>query len=148
VAGDEAAVLDKEDATASIDVSFGRAGGKRTTVVNAVIRAFRTDVKAERPTTLAVRATLVDGAVSPATAKDLDAYFMTWPGPGAIAPHAYATVTKSALTYVVSDTAIEVRGSLSLKDLATGKTVRIEKFVLRRVGTGLLPPRSGVWITP
>jgi hypothetical protein len=149
VAGDESVVLDKEDASASLEVAAGRnSQGKRVWIVSAVVRAFRTDVHAEKPTTLAVRATLLEGASAPSTPKDLDAYFTTWPGPGALAPHSYATVVKSGLAFSIAEGAVEVRGSLALKDVATGKTVRLEKIAIRRSGRGVLPPRAGVWLAP
>src|SRR5438874_4946181 len=50
-AGEDKIALDPLDAAARIDVEYVRgAGGKKLAAVTAVVRAFRSDVVAERPT--------------------------------------------------------------------------------------------------
>jgi hypothetical protein len=164
--GDEKIALDPVDARAELDVAFDRApSGKRRMVLTGVVKAFRTDVATDRPTTFAIRVVLADPAPASVTAnglsnglpndgvvvtgaapaaKDVDAYVSTWATTGAFAPRVYATVTKVTLSVTVSGTLVEVRGGLTLKDVPTGKTVVVDKLSLRKVGEGLLPDRVGV----
>lgn len=174
-AGDEKIALDPVDAESSLEVAYGRGpGGKRRVVLTAVVRAYRTDVPAERPTTFSIRVVLPDTtppsaltagattatiaaaaptagplgpAVTPAS-KDVEAYLSTWSSGGAVAPRVYATVTKTSLTATVSDALVEIRGALTLKDVPTGRTVTIDKLSLRKVGTSLLPDRTGALRAP
>lgn len=148
VAGDEKMTLDPMDSTAQLDVSFTRgAAGKKVATVIAVVRAYRTDQPAERPTTLGIRVVVPEAGGAPADPKDLEAYVLTWAGT-APAGRAYASVGKSALTVSMAQDAIEVRGSLTLKDPPTGKSVTIDKLSIRKTGASLLPSRTGAWATP
>ncbi len=163
IGGDEKIALDPVDADASLEVAYGRGpGGKRRVEIAGVVRAFRTDVPAERPTTFSIRVTLPDptppGAVAgvPAaaysgltpTVKDVEAYLSTWSSGGAVAPRVYATVTKAALTVTVSGELVEIRGGLTLKDVPTGRTLTIDKLSLRKAGAALLPDRTGALRAP
>jgi hypothetical protein len=150
VSGDEKMVLDPADSTAEVEVTYARGtGGKKVVVLNAVVRAFRTDLAAERPTTFALRVSLPEGGAQPASSKDLEGYVTTWGGTGPqLAPRAYATVTKSALTYSISAEAVEIRGSLTLKDVPTGRSVTLDKLTLRKAGAGVLPSRAGAFHAP
>lgn len=148
VSGDEKMVFDPTDAQADLTVSYGRAPlGKKTVVVAATFRAYRTDVPSERPTTISLRITLPEGGTAPATNKDVEAYVTTW-GTTPFALRAYATVVKSTLTATVTDDLVELKGSLVLKDGPTNRSVTVDKLVVRKVGTGLLPSRTGVFKTP
>jgi len=150
VSGDEKIMLDPADSTAEIEVAYTRgAGGKKLVLLSAVVRAFRTDLAAERPTTFALRVLLPEGGSQPSSQKDLEGYVTTWGGTGPqFAPRAYATITKSALTYALSADSIEIRGSLTLKDVPTGKSVTLDKISLRKTGPGVLPTRTGVFRAP
>jgi hypothetical protein len=44
-----------------------------------------------------------------------------------------------------TDSVIEIRGSLTLRDPAASRTITLEKLVLRKSGSALLPERSGVF---
>lgn len=148
VSGDEKMVFDPSDAQADLTVTYGRAAGaKKTVVVAATFHAFRTDVPAERPTTISLRITLAEGATAPASNKDVEAYVTTW-GTTPFALRSYATVVKSTLTASVADDLVELKGTLTLKDGPTNRSVTVDKLVVRKVGVGLLPPRTGVFKTP
>jgi hypothetical protein len=146
VSGDEKLVIDPVDAQASLDVTFARGpGGKRQVVLSGVIRAYRSDVPAERPTIFAIRLAYPDGAPPPSSPKDLEAHLTTWGAPNLVAPHVYAAVAKSALTVTVTDMAVEIRGSLTLRDPAASRTITLEKLSLRKSGSALVPERGGVF---
>jgi hypothetical protein len=147
VSGDEKLVLDPVDAQASLDLSYARTGGKRTVVLTGVIRGWRSDVAVDRPTIFGIRVTFLEGTTPTAAqlGKDLEAHLSTWGAGSVVAPRVYAVVAKSALTTTVTDTLVEIRGSLTLKDPATGRTVTLDKLALRKSGTSLLPERSGVF---
>lgn len=167
VSGDEKIALDPLDAQASLDVAYGRgAGGKRQVVLTGVVRAYRTDVAAERPTTFGIRVVLPEvdaakgkepkepiadppkaGGVS-SIAKELAAYVTSWGAGSPVAPRVYATVAKSSLTYTVSDSVVEVRGSLTVKDVPSGRSLTLDKLTLRKTGTALLPERTGAFHQP
>jgi hypothetical protein len=154
VSGDEKMVLDPLDAQVSLDVAYARGPlGKRQIVLSAVVRAYRTDVPSERPTTFGIRVHLPDNgpAGSPPaspTASQLEAYVTTWGAGSVVAPRAYASVAKSALTYTVTDSVVEIRGSMTLKDLPTGRFVTLDKLSLKKVGTSILPERTGSFHAP
>ncbi len=150
VSGDEKIVLDPSDSSAEIEVSYARGpGGKKTVLLYAVVRAYRSDLPSEHPTTLALRVLLPEGGAQPASPKDLEAYVTTWGGTGPqYAPRAYATITKSALTYAVTGESIEIKGSLTLKDVPAGKSLTLDKLALKKSGGGLLPARAGAFRTP
>jgi len=146
VSGDEKLVLDPMDAEASLDVTYARGpGGKRQVVLSGVIRAYRSDVPAERPTTFAIRLAYPDGPPPASSPKDLEAHLTTWGGGNAVAPHVYAAVAKSAVSLTVTDSVVEIRGALTLRDPAASRTITLEKLVLRKNGTSLLPERTGVF---
>lgn len=148
VTGDEKMVFDPTDAQADLSVSYGRAAGaKKTVVVAATFRAYRTDVPSERPTTISLRITLPEGGTTPTSNKDVEAYVTTW-GTTPFALRAYATVVKSTLTATVTDDLVELKGSLVLKDGPTNRSVTVDKLVVRKVGTGLLPSRTGAFKAP
>lgn len=145
--GDEKMTIDPTDARVSLDATYTRgAFGKKQVVLAGVVRVFRSDVPSERPTTLSIRAVLPEGTSGPAI--ELDAYVTTWASSSAVAPRAYATIAKSALTYTVTDGLLEIRGSLTLKDVAAGRTVVLDKLSLRKSGSGLLPERTGAFRAP
>jgi hypothetical protein len=160
--GDEKIVLDPLDAHASLDVTYARGpGGKRQIVLSAVVRAYRTDVAAERATTVAIRAVLPDTMLptekAPASSKDgaqanaghvTEAYVTTWGAGSVVAPRSYASVAKSALTYTVTDSVVEMRGSITLKDVAANRVITLEKLLIKKVGAQLLPERSGAYRAP
>ena len=146
VSGDDKLVIDPIDAEASLDVTYARGpGGKRQVVLTGVVRAYRSDVPAERPTTFSIRLAYPDGSPPAVSPKDLEAHLTTWGAGSAVAPHVYAAVAKSALSLVVTDSAVEIRGSLTLRDPAASRTITLEKLVLRKSGSALLPERSGVF---
>lgn len=146
VSGDEKLVIDPLDAQASLDVTYARGpGGKRQVVLSGVIRAYRSDVPAERPTTFAIRLAYPDGATPPSSPKDLEAHLTTWGSGNVVAPHVYAVVAKSALAVTVTETAVEIRGSLTLRDPAASRAITLEKLVIRKSGSALLPDRTGVF---
>jgi hypothetical protein len=146
VSGDEKLVIDPLDAQASLDVTYTRGpGGKRQVVLTGVIRAYRSDVPAERPTTLAIRLAYPDGSTPPSSPKDLEAHLTTWGSGNVVAPHVYAVVAKSALAVTVTESALEIRGSLTLRDPAASRTITLEKLALRKSGSTLLPDRTGVF---
>jgi hypothetical protein len=148
VLGDEKMVLDPLDASADLTVAYRRAaGGKKVAEVTVVVRAYRTDQPSEHPTTLAIRAIVPETGGSPA-AKDVEAYVTTWGAKDNVPPRAFATVSKNALTVVLSEGVLEVKGSLTLKDVPSGKSVTIDKLAVRKVGVGLLPVRSGAFKLP
>lgn len=148
VLGDEKMALDPLDASADLTVAYRRAaGGKKVAEVTVVVRAYRTDLPSEHPTTLAIRMIVPENGGSPA-AKDVEAYVTTWGAKENLPPRAYATVGKNALTVALGDGAIEVKGSLTLKDVPTSKSVTIDKLAVRKVGSGLLPVRSGAFKLP
>jgi len=148
VSGDEKLVLDPIDAQASLDVSYARSAGKRMVVLTGVVRGYRSDVAAERPTTFGIRVSFPEGPGGPSAAqlgKDLEAHLSTWAAGSVVAPRVYAVVAKSALTTTVTDTLVEIRGTITLKDPATGRSLTLEKLSLRKSGTSLLPERSVVF---
>jgi hypothetical protein len=157
VTGDEKIVLDPLDAQVSLDVAYARGPlGKRQIVLSGVVRAYRSDVAAERPTTFGIRVHLPDSGsanqtgslpVSPPPSL-IEAYVTTWGAGSVVAPRAYASVAKSALTYTVTDTAVEIRGSITLKDVPTGRSITLEKLSLKKVGTSILPERTGLFRAP
>lgn len=144
VSGDEKLAIDPVDAQASLDLAYTRGPvGKKQIVLSGVVRGYRTDVLAERPTTFAIRVTYPEGTTP--SAKELEAHVSTWGAGAQFAPRVYAAVAKSALTVTVTDSVIEIRGSLTLKDPPTGRTVVLDKLSLRKSGTALLPERNAVW---
>jgi hypothetical protein len=145
--GDEKLVLDPTDAQASLEVSYARASGKRVVVLTGIIRGYRTDVAADRPTTFGVRVAWPEGAAPTASqlGKELEAHVSTWGAAGAVAPRVYAVVAKSALTASATDSLLEVRGSLTLRDPASGRTLTLDKLSLRKIGASLLPERGAVF---
>ncbi|MBI2391422.1 MAG: hypothetical protein HYV09_17665 [Deltaproteobacteria bacterium] len=147
VSGDEKLVIDPLDAQATLDISYTRgASGKRVVVLTGVVRGYRSDVPAERPTTFGIRLSLADGA--PGTAPPIDevaAHVSTWGAAGAVAPRVYAVVAKSTLATTITDALVEIRGSLTLKDPASGRSITLDKLSLRKAGSALLPERSGVF---
>jgi hypothetical protein len=148
VTGDEKMALDPLDASADLTVAYRRAaGGKKVAEVTVVVRAYRTDQPSEHPTTLAIRAIVPEMGGSPGP-KDIEAYVTTWGAKENVPPRAYATVAKNALTVVISEGVLEVKGSLTLKDVPTGKSVTIDKLAVRKVGAGLLPVRNGAFKLP
>ncbi|MBK7402505.1 MAG: hypothetical protein IPJ34_41320 [Myxococcales bacterium] len=148
VTGDEKMSFDPTDAQADLTVTYGRAAaGKKTVVVAAVFRAFRTDLPSERPTTISLRITLAEGSTTPASNKEVDAYVTTW-GTTPFALRAYATVVKSTLTATVTDDLVELRGSVVLKDGPTNRSVTVDKLTVKKTGAGLLPVRTGVFKVP
>ena len=148
VLGDEKMTLDPLDASADLTVAYRRAaGGKKVAEVTVVVRAYRTDVASERPTTLAIRMIVPETGGSPGP-KDVEAYVTTWGAKDNVPPRAFATVTKSTLTATLTEGALEVKGSLTLKDVPTSKSVTIDKLAVRKVGSGLLPVRTGAFKLP
>ncbi len=148
VTGDEKMVFDPTDAQADLTVTYGRAAaGKKTVVVAAVFRAFRTDLPSERPTTISLKITLAEGSTTPASNKEVDAYVTTW-GTTPFALRAYASVVKSTLTATVTDDLVELRGSVVLKDGPTNRTVTVDKLTVKKTGSGLLPVRTGAFKVP
>lgn len=146
--GDEKIVLDPLDATVHLDVTYTRgAGGKKLASVVVVVRAYRSDQPSERPTTLSIRAIASETGGLVAT-KDVEAYLTSWGSRLDLPPRAYATVGKSALTVTLSADAVEVRGSLTLKDVPSGKSVVIDKLSVRKTGPAILPVRSGALVAP
>ncbi|MGZ3420697.1 MAG: hypothetical protein ACXWUG_13150 [Polyangiales bacterium] len=149
VTGDEKIVLDPLDAQVSLDVAYARGPlGKRQIVLSAVVRAYRSDVAAERPTTFGIRVHLPDSGAASQTASQVEAYVTTWGAGSVVAPRAYASVAKSALTYTVTDSAVEIRGSITLKDAPTGRSITLDKLSLKKVGTSILPERTGSFRVP
>lgn len=156
--GDEKLALDPVDAQTTIDVRHGRGpGGKRTVSVVVVVRAYRTDVPTERPTTLSLRVTVVDPAGrAPADrdlpivvgAKEVEGHLSTWSSPAAVAPRVYATITKSDLVLSLGDSAIELRGQLTLEDVSARRRVVLEKLSVSKTGARLLPERTGAFRAP
>lgn len=147
VSGDEKLVIDPLDAQASLDVAYARgSSGKRVVVLTGVVRGYRTDVPAERPTTFGIRLTLADGAAgTPTPILETDAHVTAWGAGAVVAPRVYAVVAKTALTTTITDSLVEVRGSLTLKDPASGRSITLDKLSLRKTGTALLPERSGAF---
>lgn len=158
VSGDEKIVLDPVDAQVSLDVSYVRGPlGKRQILLSGVVRAYRTDVAAERPTTFGIRVHLPESAASGSPSatptvnplsNPIEAYLTTWGAGSVVAPRSYASVAKSALTYTVTDSAVEIRGSITLKDTPTGRSITLEKLSLKKVGTSILPERTGSFHAP
>jgi hypothetical protein len=154
VTGDEKMVLDPVDAQVSLDVAYARGPlGKRQIVLSGVVRAYRTDVAAERPTTFGIRVHLPDSGTAGSTSaiqptNPIEAYVTTWGAGSVVAPRSYASVAKSALTYTVSESAVEIRGSITLKDIPTGRSITLEKLSLKKVGTSILPERTGSFHAP
>lgn len=144
VSGDEKLVLDPVDAQATLEVSYARSAGKRMVVLTGVVRGYRSDVAAERPTTFGIRVTWPEGGTPTAAqlAKDLEAHVSTWGAGAAVAPRVYPVVAKSTLSVSATDTLLEIRGSLTLKDPATGRSLNLDKLSLRKSGVALLPERS------
>ena len=141
--GDEKIALDPIDASADLEVTYLRGPtGKKLAAVTAIVRAYRTDQPSERQTTLAIRALVAESGGSPA-AKDVEGYVTTWGASTTVPPHAYATIGKSALTYTITDGVLEVKGSLTLKDVPTGRSITIDKLSMRKTGASLLPIRTG-----
>ena len=148
VLGDEKMTLDPLDASADLTVAYRRAaGGKKVAEVTVVVRAYRSDLASEHPTTLAIRMIVPENGGS-AAVKDVDAYVTTYGAKDNVPPRAFATVTKSALTATLADGVLEVKGSLTLKDVPTSKSVTIDKLAVRKVGAGLLPVRTGAFKLP
>lgn len=161
ISGDEKIAIDPVDAQASLEVSYGRTtAGKKQIVLSGIVRAYRSDVAAERPTTLAIRIAYPEGAtpssstssstvstVAPTAAspKDVEVHLTTWGAGAVVAPRVYAAVAKSALTVSVTDTLVEIRGSLTLKDPPSGRSIVVDKLSLRKSGTALLPERNAVF---
>lgn len=145
--GDEKLVIDPVDAQATLEASFGRSGGKRMVVLTGVIRGYRSDVAADRPTTLGLRVSFVEGTTPTAAQleKGLEAHVSTWGAGSSVAPRVYAVVAKSALSVTATDTLLEIRGTITLKDPATGRSLVLDKLTLRKSGTSLLPERSAVF---
>jgi hypothetical protein len=158
VSGDEKMVLDPVDAQVSLDVAYARGPlGKKQIVLSSVVRAYRSDVAAERPTTFGIRVHLPEsGSVGSPSASQpvappvtrIEAYVTTWGAGSVVAPRSYASVTKSALTYTVTESAVEIRGSITLKDIPTGRSITLEKLSLKKVGTSILPERTGSFHAP
>jgi hypothetical protein len=148
VSGDEKIVLDPLDASADLTVAYRRAaGGKKVAEVTAVVRAYRTDQPSEHPTTVAIRVIVPENGGSPGP-KDVEAYVTTYGAKADVPPRAFATVTKNALTVTMNEGALEMKGSLTLKDVPTGKSVTIDKLAVRKVGSSLLPVRNGAFKLP
>lgn len=148
VSGDEKIVIDPLDAEASLEVSYARsAAGKKLVVLSGVVRGYRSDVASERPTTFSIRIAYPEGTTPPPSSalKDLEAHVSTWGAGAQFAPRVYAVVGKSALTVAVTDALVEIRGSLTLKDPASGRSIALDKLSLRKSGTALLPERNAVW---
>ncbi|GAC1579170.1 MAG: hypothetical protein NVS3B20_10170 [Polyangiales bacterium] len=152
VSGDEKIVLDPLDSSSEINVRYGRDPlGKKVVMLSSVVRAYRIDRPSERLTTFALRVTLPESGGQPSSPRDLEGYLMTWGGGPTsnglqIAPRSYTAITKSSLTYTIGAEAIEIRGSVTLKDAPTGKVVSIEKLSIlsqRKGGDSLLPFRGG-----
>ena len=83
VTGDEKMVLDPVDAHTSLEVDYARGPqGKKQIVLTGVVRAYRSDVAAERPTTFGIRVRLPDGVANPSSttnpAVQVEAYVTTW----------------------------------------------------------------------
>lgn len=147
-AGEEKITLDPLDATTRLDVEYVRGPQKnKLAALTAVVRAYRSDVAAERPTTLSIRV-LVPENGGAATTKDVEAFITTWGADTKLPPRALATVAKSSLTATLGNDAIELRGSLVLKDVATGKSLLVDKLSIKKTGTSLLPPRTGAFVAP
>lgn len=147
VSGDEKMTLDPTDAEARLDVAYARsAAGKKLIVLSGVVRAYRTDVASEHPTTLAIRVTLPDGPTPPkdVVAKEVEANLTTWGG-SVVAPRVYAVVAKSAVSITATDAAVEIRGSLTLKDPPSGRTITLEKLAIKKTGASLLPERTSIF---
>jgi hypothetical protein len=159
-AGDEKITIDPLDAQASLEVSYGRTtAGKKQIVLSGIVRAYRSDVAAERPTTLAIRIAYPEGTtpssssatggasstIGGSSPKEVEAHLTTWGAGAVVAPRVYAAVAKSALTVTVTDTLVEIRGSLTLKDPPTGRSIVLDKLLLRKTGTALLPERNGIF---
>jgi hypothetical protein len=148
VSGDDKIAIDPVDAQASLDLAYVRGPvGKKQIVLSGVVRGYRTDVLAEHPTTFAIRVTYPEGTTpaGPLAAKDIEAHVSTWGAGAQFAPRVYAAVAKSAVTVTVTDSIIEIRGSLTLRDPPTGRTIVLDKLSLRKSGTALLPERNAVW---
>ena len=146
IGGDEKIVLDPIDASARLDVAFARgATGKKLASVTIVVRAYRTDQPSARATTLAIRAIVQETGGSVAS-KDIEAYLTIGSLRLDLPPRAFATVDKSALTVSLSDEVIEVRGSLTLKDVPTGKSLVVDKLSVRKTGPAILPVRTGALV--
>lgn len=149
VSGDEKMSLDPVDAEARIDAAYARnPAGKKLIVLSGVVRAYRTDAPSEHPTTLAIRIAYPEGSgasgVKDVSAKEIEANLTTWSG-SMVAPRVYAVVAKSAVTITASDTLVEIRGALTLKDPPTGRTIVLEKLTLKKQGTALLPERNAIF---
>jgi hypothetical protein len=150
VSGDEKMTLDPTDAEARLDVSYARSSaGKKLIVLSGTVRAYRTDVANEHPTTLAIRIVHPDGPSSSsgfkdAVTKEIEANVTTWGG-SVVAPRVYAVVAKSALSITVTDSAVEIRGSLTLRDPPTNRAITLEKLVIKKTGTSLLPDRTSTF---
>jgi hypothetical protein len=147
-AGEDKIALDPLDASAHLDVEYVRGpGGKKLAAVTAVVRAFRSDVAAERLSTLSIRVIVPENGGAAAT-KDVEAFFTTWGANTALPPRALATVAKSTLTATLVADAVELKGSLVLKDAPTGKSILVDKLSVKKTGVGVLPVRSGVLVAP
>ena len=146
VSGDEKMTFDPLDAEVTLDATYGRGpGGRRVVRLVGVARLYRTDVRSERPTTLAVRATFDAAATPQGGPSEVEAYLTTWgatASPPPTAPRSYAAVLKSNLTSAVTQERIELRGSLALRDGATGRSVTIDHLAFTRAGTALLAARG------
>src|SRR5579859_6362342 len=127
-AGEDKIALDPLDASAHLDVEYLRGpGGKKLAAVTAVVRAYRSDVAAERPSTLSIRVIVPENGGSVAS-KDVEAFFTTWGANTSLPPRALATVAKSSLTATLASDAVELKGSLVLKDAPTGKSILVDKL--------------------
>jgi hypothetical protein len=147
-AGEDKIVLDPLDASAHLDVEYVRGpGGKKLAAVTAVVRAYRSDVAAERPSTLSIRVIVPENGGAAAT-KDVEAFFTTWGANTALPPRALATVAKSSLTATLTSDAVELKGSLVLKDAPTGKSILVDKLSVKKTGASVLPARSGALVSP
>lgn len=148
LSGDEKIVLDPVDASAHLDVEYVRGpGGKKLAAVTAVVRAYRIDVPAERPTTLSIRVTVPENGGS-APSKDVEAFVTSWGSTTALPPKALATVAKCSLSATLSADVVELKGSLVLKDVPTGKSLLVDKLSVKKAGVGALPVRSGAFVAP
>ena len=147
-AGEDKIALDPLDASAHLEVEFVRGpGGKKLAAVTAVVRAFRSDVAAERPSTLSIRVIVPENGGAAVT-KDVEAFFTTWGSNTSLPPRALATVAKSTLSATLSADAVELKGSLVLKDAPTGKSILVDKLSVKKSGASVLPVRSGALLAP
>ena len=147
-AGEEKIALDPLDATAHLDVEYVRGpGGKKLAAVTAVVRAYRSDVAAERPSTLSIRVIVPENGGA-AASKDVEAFFTTWGANTSLPPRALATVAKSTLSATLTSDGVELKGSLVLKDAPTGKSILVDKLSVKKTGASVLPMRSGALVAP